>query len=103
VSPADVAGLAGRAMLIAGAAILVLAVLSIVPRLLGVRRRAVALQAAVERAERDVLAALALLEARRAETQALLAPWRTLLRWARHPLVVATLDWYRRRRRRAHE
>ena len=35
----------------------------------------------------------------RAETDALLAPWRRIWRWARHPLVVATLEWYLRQRR----
>ena len=109
MSPADaagLAGLAGRAMLVAGGVILVVAVLSVVPRLVRVRRRALALQATVEAAERDARDALALLEAQQAETEALLAPWRTLLRWSRHPLVVATLEWYGRRhsrRSRAHE
>lgn len=94
----DLARLVGSTMLVAGAAIVVLAVLSVVPRLLRVRRRALALRAVVEATQRDALTALALLEAQRAETQALLVPWRKLLRWARHPLVVASLQWYRRRR-----
>jgi hypothetical protein len=69
-----------------------------------VRRRALALRARVEGARRDTLAAVALLEGQHAETEELLRPWRTLLRWARHPLVRATFEWYRRRSaaRRAH-
>jgi hypothetical protein len=104
-SVADLAGLIGRVMLVAGAALLVVAVLALVPRVLRVRRRALALRTAVVAARRDALTSLALLEAQRVETEALLAPWRTALRWARHPLVPATLEWYRRRRsaaRRAH-
>jgi hypothetical protein len=104
-SVADLAGLIGRVMLVAGAALLVVAVLAVLPRVVRVRRRALALRAAVVAARRDALTSLALLEAQRVETEALLAPWRTALRWARHPLVPATLEWYRRRRsaaRRAH-
>lgn len=86
-------------MLVAGAALVAVAALAIVPRLSRVRRRAVALRATAAEAERDTLAALALLRSRRAETEALLVPWRRMRRWLRHPLVVATLDWYRRRRR----
>jgi hypothetical protein len=102
---ADLVGLVGRALLVAGAVLLVLAALVVVPPLLRVRRRALALRAAVEAARRDALTAVALLEAQRAETEALLQPWRRLLRWLRHPLVVATWEWYGRRRsaaRRAH-
>lgn len=101
---ADLAGLVGRLLLVAGAVLLVLAALTVVPPLVRVRRRALALRAAVEAARRDAVVAVALLEAQRAETDELLRPWRTLLRWARHPLVVATFAWYRRRSaaRRAH-
>jgi hypothetical protein len=102
---ADVAGLVGRVLLVAGAAVVVVAALPVVPRIVRVRRRALALRATVEAMRVDALTALALLSAQRAETQELLVPWRTLLRWARNPLVVATLEWYRRRRaaeRRAH-
>ncbi len=97
----DLAGTIGLALLVAGAALLVATLLALVPRLLRVRRRALALQTAVAAAEEEALAALARLRAERAETDALLVPWRRLRRWARHPLVVATLDWYRRRRRAA--
>jgi hypothetical protein len=104
-SVAELAGLIGRVLLVAGAALFVVSVLAVVPGVLRVRRRAFALRAAAGEARRDALTGLALLEAQRAETEALLAPWRTLLRWVRHPLVVATLEWYRRRRsaeRRSH-
>jgi hypothetical protein len=103
---AELVGLAGRVMLVAGAVLLVLAAVAVVPRIVRVRRRALALRASVEAARRDAVTAVALLEAQRAETDELLRPWRTLLRWARHPLVLATWEWYVRRRhaaaRRAH-
>ena len=101
---ADLVGLAGRLLMVAGAVLLVLAALTVVPPLVRVRRRALTLRARIEAARRDTLVAVAVLEARRAETDELLRPWRTLLRWARHPLVVATFEWYRRRSaaRRAH-
>ena len=94
---ADVAGLVGRVLLVAGPVLLLLVALTVVPPLVRVRRRALALRSLVEAARRDTLAALALLVAQQAETDELLRPWRTLLRWARHPLVVATFEWYRRR------
>ncbi len=97
----DLAGPIGLGLLVAAAALLVASLLALVPRVLRVRRRALALQAAVAAAEGEALVALARLRAGRAETDALLVPWRRLRRWARHPLVVATLDWYRRRRRAA--
>jgi hypothetical protein len=102
-SAADLAGLIGRAMLVAGVVLIVVAVLVVLPRVVRVRRRALALRAAALRARRDAAIALALLEAQRTETDELLVPWRTLLRWARHPLVVATVEWYGRQRRRRHE
>jgi len=95
---ADLVGLIGRAMILAGAVLLVLSAVAVVPPLLRVRRRALALRTAVEAARREALTALELLEAQRGETEALLRPWRTLHRWAGHPLVVATWEWYRRRR-----
>jgi hypothetical protein len=102
---ADLVGLVGRVLLVAGAAVVVVAALAVVPRIVRVRHRALALRATVEAMRVDTLTALALLSAQQAETQELLVPWRTLLRWARHPLVVAALQWYRRRRaaeRRTH-
>jgi hypothetical protein len=104
VAAVDVAGLVGRLLLVAGPVLLVVVALTIVPRVVRVRRRALALRARVEAARRETLVAVALFEAQRAETDELLRPWRTLLRWARHPLVVATFQWYRRQAgaRRAH-
>ena len=95
----DLLGLVGRALLAAGAALVAVGLVAVLPAVLRVRRRALALEAAVAEARGEILAGLALLAERRAETEVLLAPWRRLLRWARHPLVVATVQWYGRRRR----
>jgi len=97
----DPAALIGVVLLAAAAVGLVASVVAVLPKVLRVRRRALALQASVAAAEGEIIAAVALLRAQRAETEALLVPWRRLLRWARHPLVVATFAWYRRRRRRS--
>lgn len=95
----DLGPLAGGAMLVAGAALVVIGLVAAVPGVVRVRRRALVLRVHLVEAQRDVVVALALLRRHRAETEAILAPWRRLHRWARHPLVVATFEWYRRRRR----
>jgi hypothetical protein len=88
-------GLAGAGV------VLVLAGLALVlPALLRVRRRALALEATIAEARLERIAALALLHERRAETEALLAPYLRIRRWLRHPLVAAAIDWHRRRRAR---
>jgi hypothetical protein len=95
----ELAGLGGRVMLVTAAVVLLVGALATLPHVLRVRRRALALRATIEASRADVQAALDLLAALNAERTALLAPWRRLLRWVRHPLVGATLDWYFRRRR----
>jgi hypothetical protein len=89
---------------LAASGVLVLAALAVVlVRVLRVRRRALALRATIAGARLEVTGALALLDEQRAKTDALLVPWRRLRRWARHPLVVAALDWNGRQRRRRRE
>lgn len=95
----DVIALVGLGMVLVSALLLVAGVLAVLPRALRVRSRALVLAERVAVLRRESVSALVLLRAQRAETEALLAPWRRLLRWARHPLVVATVDWQRRRRR----
>lgn len=97
----EVTALIGQAMLAVAAVLLVVAVVAVVPRAVRVRRRARAVQAKVAIIEQEGRSTLALLEARAVEREALLEPYRRVLRWARHPLVAASLDWYVRRRRRA--
>jgi hypothetical protein len=96
----SLAALAGLGLLGAAVVIVMAGLALTLPPLLRLRRRAVALEATIAEARQERLAAMALLHERRAETEALLAPWRQLQRWARHPLVAATFDWYRRRRAR---
>lgn len=96
----DVVALVGLAMVLAAALLPAVAVLVVLPRALRVRRRALALAGMLAGLRRDGVSALALLRAQREETDALLDPWRRLLRRARHPLVVATVDWRRRQHRR---
>lgn len=97
----DVTALIGQAMLAAAAVLVVAALARLVPRLLRVRRRARAIQAKVTLLQQEGISTLTLLEARAVEREALLEPYRRLARWLRHPLVVASVDWYLRRRRRA--
>jgi hypothetical protein len=94
-------GPAGLVMLAAGGMLVLVGLAAVVPAALRVRRRVAALRATVAAGQLDVERALALLAAERAETEALVAPWRRLVRLARHPLVAASVQWYLRRRRRA--
>jgi len=94
-----VVALAGQAMLVAGAAIILIALGWTAPRALHIGRRLPRLERTVRSASVDVTALLNLLASQRAELRALLAPWRRIWRLAHHPLVQETLRWYRRRRR----
>src|SRR2546429_7408611 len=96
----DPLGQAGVVMAIAGVVVTAVTVVALVPRALRVGRRAQALRASVAGTEEDLRRAIALLAARRAETAMLLRPWERIARWARHPLVAATIEWYLRRRGR---
>jgi hypothetical protein len=95
---APVAGLVGLGMIAAGVLLALAAVIAVLPRALRVRRRALSLRASAAALRGEVEAALRRLGAQRAETAALVAPWRRLLRLVRHPLVAAAADWYLRRR-----
>ncbi len=86
-------------MIAAAAALVVASLVAVAPGALRARRQALALRFTLVEARHNTLVALTLLRHQCAETNALLSPWRRVLRWARHPLVIATLDWYRRRRR----
>ena len=96
----DAARLAGLVLMGVGAAAGVVALVALVPRAIRIRRRGIALQSLIASARAELHTALDELAASRAEGAALLTPWRAIWRWARHPLVVATVDWWRRRRAR---
>jgi hypothetical protein len=72
--------------------------LTTLPRLLRIRRRAVALSAQLQIARLQMDQALALLAERSAETDELLRPLLRLRKWAGHPLSIALFQSYRRRR-----
>jgi len=94
-----VVALAGQAMLVAGAAIILVALGWTAPRALHTSRRLPRVERTVRAASADITALLNLLASQREELRALLAPWQRIWRMARHPLVLETLRWYRRRRR----
>lgn len=91
----------GQAMLAAGAALAVIGLIATLPRALRVRRRASALRSTVVSNREAIVTALATLIVLHGETEELLVPWRRAWRWARHPLVIASVQWYLRRRRRS--
>jgi hypothetical protein len=90
---------AGEAMLIAGAAIILAALAATAPRALRARRKLIALRRTVWSASNDITEGLNVLASRRDNARSLVAPWRRIWRVARHPLVVETLKWYMRRGR----
>ncbi len=90
---------AGEAMLIAGAAIVLAALAATAPRALRARRKLIALRRTVWSASNDITEGLNVLASRRDNARSLVAPWRRIWRVARHPLVVESLKWYMRRGR----
>jgi hypothetical protein len=92
--------LVGQAMLVLAALLVLAGLLLTLPRLLRVRRRALALSAQTEALRVEALRAVDELERRRNEARGHVRPLRRLRRWVRHPLSVATIQSYRRRRRR---
>ncbi len=90
---------AGEAMLIAGAAIILAALAATAPRALRARRKLIALRRTVWSASNDITEGLNVLASRRDNARSLVAPWRRIWRVARHPLVVESLKWYMRRGR----
>jgi hypothetical protein len=92
--------LAGQAMLVLALVVTMAGLLLTLPRLLRVRRRALALSMQVLAARAEAVEGLERLERRREETEQYMRPIRRLRRWIRHPLSVATMQSYRRKRRR---
>jgi len=92
----------GQAMVVLAALVVVAASITVTPRALRARRRALVLASAARAGRMEVLAGLRCLRACRDETRELLRPWRRTYRWLRHPLVVELFRWSRRRRLGAH-
>ena len=88
----------GVGLLIAGAVAIV--VEGVLAALWGVSlaRRSAALSERIETERLLIEADLARLRAALEETQRLWRPYRRILRWVRHPLVIALLESYARRR-----
>jgi hypothetical protein len=68
---------------------------------LSLARRSVALSKRIETERTQIEADLARLRAALEETKRLWLPYQRVLRWVRHPLVIALLESYARRRVRA--
>ena len=89
----------GQVLLLVALLVALIGALATLPRLLRVRRRALALAARLETARLDLEEELTLLAEHSAETDELLRPLLRLRRWAGPPLSIAPLQSYRRRRR----
>jgi hypothetical protein len=87
-------------MLVTALLLVLIGMLVTLPRLLRVRRQALALRVRVEAARAEVVGELGELEQRRQEADQLMRPIRRLRKWLRHPLSVAAFQSYRRRGRR---
>jgi len=94
-----VAAAAGQLMLVVGVALLATAGLAVVPAVLNARRRARALRSTVIASRHDLIDALDRMSDGVSEAGGHVADLARVLRWLRHPLVAATFQWYRRRRR----
>jgi hypothetical protein len=93
-------GWIGIWLLVGGLALIALELALIAPRLVRLRRRALRLQrvlASGQFARSQELQRLRLLNS---ELERLLRPYRRVRRWALHPLTVALVESYRRRRSR---
>lgn len=93
------AGTIGQVLLLGCGVVILAGALTVVPRLLRVRRRMRALSVQLESARYEIDAGLELLAERSAETDEILKPVLRLRRWAGHPLSIALFQSYRRRRR----
>ena len=89
----------GQVLLLVALLVALIGALATLPRLLRVRRRALALAARLETARLELEEELTLLAEHSAETDELLRPLLRLRRWAGHPLSIALFQSYRRRRR----
>ena len=96
----ELAARAGQAMVVLALLLVLLGALLTLPRALRVRRRASALTLQLESARAEIADGLELLESQLDEAAVSARPLRRLRKWLRHPLSVAALQSYRRRRHR---
>lgn len=98
---AELVGRAGQLMLVASALLLLLALLALLPRALRVRTRLRGLIALAKASSAAIEGDVARLEQRRKEMKLTLAAGHGLRRKLTHPLTVALLQSYGRRRSRS--
>lgn len=96
----EAAGTAGLWLLLIAGVALVLEVLALVPSVWSLQRRALALRAALEWERELTQVEIDRLLSLRAETERLLVPYRRLVRFLSHPLLLAVFASWRRRRAR---
>jgi hypothetical protein len=88
----------GQVLVAVALVVALIGTLTMLPRLLRVRRRALALSARLQTARLEMEEGLALLAERSAESDELLRPLLRLRRWVGHPLSIALFQSYRRHR-----
>ncbi len=93
----ELLGTIGVWLLVAGAVAIILELVLITVWGLAVARRTVVLTKVVETEQAAVRADLERLKQTIVEMKRLWQPYRRILRWVRHPLVLALLGSYRRR------
>jgi hypothetical protein len=94
-------GWIGVWLLAGGLAAIALELVLITPRVLRIRRRVLALDAVLAAVDPRRSAELRRLRLLRGELDDLLRPYRRVRRWMLHPLTLALLESYRRRRSRS--
>ena len=97
----EAAGAAGLWLLLIAGVALIIEVLALLPSVWALRRRALALNATLEREQALTRVEVERFLRLRAETERLLLPFRRLERFLGHPLLVALLASWRRRRARS--
>jgi hypothetical protein len=93
----ELLGTIGTWLLVAGAVAIILELVLVTVWGLAVARRTLALTKMVEAEQAAVRADLERLKQTIEEMERLWQPYRRILRWVRHPLVLALLGSYRRR------
>jgi len=95
-----VVGWLGIAMLAGGVLIVLAGLLALLPSVLSLRRRAAAFSGYLAEEQQALLELAQERQRLSAELAVMLLPARTLARWLRHPLAIALIESYRRRRSR---
>lgn len=92
MAPAATAEL-GRWMLVAAAVLVIAGGISLMPRVITLRRRARLVEAHLVEARIQLAEAWERIEEDRVEMDELLRPWRLTWKWASHPLTWGLIRW----------